>query len=46
MERCTNGHRPDDSPDKGDRCKDCGCALTWVGPGMGDWIATDDPKQA
>lgn len=29
--------RPDDSPEPGDRCKDCGEDITWVGPGSADW---------
>lgn len=36
--RCaTEGHRPDDDPEPGDRCKDCGRDLTWIGPGIHDW---------
>lgn len=35
VERCE--HRPDDLPEPGDRCKDCGVDLTWTGPGMGDY---------
>lgn len=30
-------HRPDDLPEPGDRCKDCGIAITWTGPGPYDW---------
>lgn len=40
---CTNGHRPDDMPEPGDRCKDCGWSLSWEGPGAYDWIAVDPP---
>lgn len=29
--------RADDLPEPGDRCKDCGIGLVWVGPGMNDW---------
>lgn len=29
--------RPDDDPEPGDRCKDCGGPITWTGPSMNDW---------
>jgi hypothetical protein len=29
--------RPDDLPDEGDRCKDCGREITWIGPSDYDW---------
>jgi hypothetical protein len=29
--------RPDDDPEPGDRCKDCGEAVVWLGPSMYDW---------
>jgi hypothetical protein len=29
--------RPDDNPEPGDRCKDCGQPITWVGPNHTDW---------
>lgn len=29
--------RPDDDPEPGDRCKDCGKAVTWIGPSQYDW---------
>lgn len=29
--------RPDDDPTPGDRCKDCGQPVTWVGPSHTDW---------
>ncbi len=34
-----DGHtaRPDDDPAPGDRCKDCGREVTWLGPSMSDW---------
>lgn len=35
--RCTDGHRPDDDPEPGDRCKDCGQPIVWTGPGLNDW---------
>lgn len=38
---CMDGHRPDDEPEPGDRCKDCGRFLTWVGPTHLDWQLTD-----
>jgi hypothetical protein len=37
-EPCELGqHRPDDDPEPGNRCKDCGNAITWRGPGPNDW---------
>jgi hypothetical protein len=30
--------RPDDSPEPGDRCKDCSLPIVWVGPGRADWM--------
>lgn len=30
--------RPDDDNQPGDRCKDCGDDVTWVGPSHVDWI--------
>jgi hypothetical protein len=30
--------RPDDLPEPGDRCKDCGEGVTWMGRGSGDWV--------
>ncbi|GAA1940303.1 hypothetical protein GCM10009754_04320 [Amycolatopsis minnesotensis] len=30
-------HRPDNVPEPGDRCKDCGAEIVWTGPGMHDW---------
>ena len=29
--------RPDDNPEPGDRCKDCGFPITWLGPSQYDW---------
>ena len=34
--------RPDDDPESGDRCKDCGEDVTWEGPSDRDWLHTDD----
>lgn len=34
--------RPDDDPEPGDRCKDCGEPITWLGPSMTDWEHTAD----
>lgn len=34
--------RPDDDPEPGDRCKDCGRDITWTGPSMYDWTHVDD----
>lgn len=36
--------RPDDLPEPGDRCKDCGAAVTWVGPSGNDWVHADDAE--
>lgn len=33
--------RPDDDPEPGDRCKDCGGDITWLGPGSADWEHAD-----
>ncbi len=36
----TDGHviRPDDDPEPGDRCKECGRPITWIGPSPAtDW---------
>jgi hypothetical protein len=33
--------RPDDDPKPGDRCKDCGEQITWVGPSQYDWEHVD-----
>ena len=41
-EVCQDGHRPDDSSDPEDRCRGCGQALTWRGPGPNDWDATEE----
>jgi hypothetical protein len=38
-----HGARPDDDPEPGDRCKDCGDDVTWVGPDARDWLHVDDP---
>lgn len=35
--------RPADDNQPGDRCKDCGDDVTWVGPSSGDWLHVDDP---
>ncbi|GAA2812977.1 hypothetical protein [Saccharopolyspora taberi] len=37
-------HRPDDSPDGGNRCKYCGRPTTWTGPGMYDWEISEDAE--
>jgi hypothetical protein len=29
--------RPDDDPEPGDRCKDCGRPVVWIGPSQYDW---------
>lgn len=38
------GHdaRPDDDPEPGDRCKDCGDPITWRGPALTDWHHVDE----
>lgn len=34
--------RPDDLPEEGDRCKECGKPITWIGPStVTDWEHTD-----
>lgn len=33
--------RPDDDNEAGDRCKDCGQKVTWIGPGLNDWEHVD-----
>lgn len=39
--------RPDDDSEPGDRCKDCGLPVTWVGPSLYDWQHVDaDPVPA
>ena len=36
--------RPDDLPEPGDRCKDCGAAITWIGPDpASDWGHAEPP---
>lgn len=35
--------RPDDDPEPGDRCKDCGETITWMGPSDRDWLHENDP---
>jgi hypothetical protein len=34
--------RPDDDPEPGDRCKDCGKDVTWIGPTHADWRHLDE----
>lgn len=36
-------HRPDDDPEPGNRCKDCGHGLSWLGPTQSDWECEDCP---
>lgn len=36
--------RPDDDPEPGDRCKDCGEDITWTGPSHLDWLHVDDAR--
>jgi hypothetical protein len=36
--------RPDDDPEDGDRCKDCGEDITWLGPSQSDWLHVDDEE--
>lgn len=45
-EPCDDGHRPDDMPEPGDRCKDCHHDLTWVGPELdpSGWGAVCSPE--
>lgn len=35
--RWDHAARPDDDPEPGDRCKDCGDEITWLGPSHYDW---------
>lgn len=35
---------PDDMPEPGDRCKECGEAVTWMGPSQYDWMHVDDVR--
>ena len=32
--------RPNDLPKAGNRCRDCGQPITWIGPSHDDWIHT------
>jgi len=36
--------RPSDDPEPGNRCKDCGDDITWMGPSQYDWMHVDDPR--
>ena len=36
--------RPDDDPEPGDRCKDCGAPITWNGPSQTDWSHVYEEK--
>lgn len=37
--------RPDDMPEPGDRCRECGEDITWVGPDLyADWLHVDDVR--
>lgn len=36
--------RPSDDADPGDRCKECGEDITWMGPADRDWLHVDDPR--
>jgi hypothetical protein len=36
--------RPDDMPEPGNRCKDCGEDITWMGPSQHDWLHVDDVR--
>lgn len=35
--------RPDDDPEPGDTCKDCGRPVTWTGPSANDWEHAEEP---
>lgn len=36
--------RPDDDPEPGDRCKDCGEPITWTGPSPYSWLHVGDAR--
>ena len=36
--------RPDDLPELGDRCKDCGDEIVWQGPSQYDWLHVKDAR--
>jgi hypothetical protein len=36
--------RPDDDNEPGDRCKDCGQAVVWIGPSHVDWLHVNDMR--
>jgi hypothetical protein len=38
--------RPDDNPEPGDHCKDCGADITWIGPSQADWLHVDDERNS
>lgn len=40
-EGCAHDRGADDLPEPGDRCKDCGVPITWIGPGPYDWEPAD-----
>lgn len=43
-EQYDHAARPDDLPEPGDRCKDCGAAITWIGPDpASDWGHAEPP---
>lgn len=39
-------HRPDDLPEEGNRCKDCGQRITWMAPGIYDWESCEEVDRA
>lgn len=36
--------RPDDLPEPGERCKECGAPIVWMGSGHDTWLHVDDPR--
>ena len=36
--------KPDDMPEPGDRCRECGEPITWVGPSQYDWMHVGDRR--
>ena len=36
--------RPDDDNEPGDRCKDCGDDIVWIGPSHVDWLHVADAR--
>ena len=37
---------PDDLPEPGNRCRECGEDITWMGPSQYDWMHVDDERNS